>query len=143
MSFKDTWPVLFALRRVVLLRSCIRLTPSGIAFGSLLANKISRFAHLTLARCAKHITFVFKQKYHSAQNAEYHLSPYKTKNKNCAYFSAQFFAVNKSHSLFILDHYPSKPLGLPDCHLQMSAHICSMLRSAVQPSSFSARELSA
>ncbi|MBR6793004.1 MAG: hypothetical protein IKM48_01450, partial [Clostridia bacterium] len=38
---KDTWLVLFALRRVILLRSYIRLMPSGIAFGSFGANKIS------------------------------------------------------------------------------------------------------
>ncbi len=32
---KDTTPVLFALRRVILLRSYIRLPPSDIAIGSL------------------------------------------------------------------------------------------------------------
>ena len=36
----DTTPVLFALRRVILLRSYIRLLPSVIAFGSFGANKI-------------------------------------------------------------------------------------------------------
>ena len=38
---KYTTPVLFALRRVVLLRSYIRQKPSVIRFASLKANKIS------------------------------------------------------------------------------------------------------
>ena len=38
---KDTTPALFAFRRVILLRSGIWLSPSGIRFASLRANRIS------------------------------------------------------------------------------------------------------
>ena len=64
LAFASAFSVIFALRRVILLRSDIRLTASDIRFASVKANIISlRGSAISLLR---------QQKYLAAHRAAYH-----------------------------------------------------------------------